>query len=178
MSEHNYAVLQFKHNLEKNPDLMSLEGLDEQIATALAKTQAISSINDAAKAEKDVEGLELQTEYNKLRNRLFQLQQECRGCENHINEAAGKIKNAEKQLNTLKVMLSVATELNNPLQEKAVKHRIAQVEGELADAQDAWHLATRYNKKAVKQLREFDKSRIDDLRKQIEEKHKLNGVKP
>ena len=72
---------------------------------------------------------------------------------------------------------AAAVEANNPRQEAAVKHLIVKAETELGDARDAHHLATRYNKKAIRQLREFDKSKIDELRKQIEEKHKLNGVR-
>jgi chromosome segregation ATPase len=177
MSEHNYFELAARDAITKNPEMFSLVGLDEKIAHTIARSQAEASINAAAKAEKDVAGLELEREYNQLRLKLYQLQDECRGCENHVNEAAQGIKNTEKQLRTLNVMLATAVEMNNPLQEKAVKHLINKTEGELADWKDKHHLASRYNKKAVKQLREFDKSRIDDLRRQIEEKHKRNGGK-
>jgi chromosome segregation ATPase len=177
MSEHNYFELAARDAVKKTPETFSLVGLDEQIAGAIAKRYAQDSINDAARAEKDVAGLALEQEYNQLRLKLYQLQEECKGCECHVNEAAQGIKNKEKELNTLKVMLATAVEMNNPLQEKAVKHLINKTEGELADWKDKHHLASRYNKKAVAQLREFDKSRIDDLRRQIEEKHKRNGVK-
>lgn len=169
--ELNYAGLAVKNTLEKHPEVFSLEGLDERIAATIARAQAEASINAAARAEKDVEGLELQREYNALRTKLFELQQECRGCENHVNEAAGKIVNLEKRINILKGLLALAV---SPQGEKSYKHQIRLAEEELAEAKDAHHLACRYNRKAVKQLREFDQSKITELRKQIEAKRTFN----
>jgi len=174
--ELNYAGLVFKNAIEKNPDVFSLEGVNERIAQTIAKSQATASINAAARAEKDTEGLELEREYNELRLKLHSLKEELRGCENQVNEHAAKIRNTDKQLTTLKIMLAAATEANNPLQEKAIKHLITKAECELIDAKNAHHLACRYNRKAVKQLREFDTARIDDLRKQIEAKRTFNNA--
>ena len=163
MSEHNYAGLFFKTNLEQHPEVFTIdeEKLNKQIAATTAKAQALHAKNDAAKETAPDKRKEL----NRLLNDHFNLKQWVLGCEIRVNESAGQIRNLEQRINT---QIAEKERTESPLGKRNIEHAIVGLEGELAEEKNKYESLRRENQQAVRQLKAFDVSRIDGLKAELD----------
>jgi hypothetical protein len=163
MSEHsgNYLGMAFKANLEKNPKLMDLSNIDETIKATIGKSQALHAKNDAAKENAPDKRKEL----NRLLNDHFNLKQWVKGCEVRVNESAGQIRNIELRINA---EIVEKQKIESPLGQRGCEHRILLLEGELVEAKANYEKIRRENQQAARQLKNFDVSRIDALKAELD----------
>jgi predicted nucleic acid-binding Zn-ribbon protein len=174
MSEHNIAGLIFKTNLEKYPEIFTIndEELTKKINRTIQSAQALAEQNTIARNKKTDEAAKIVgkptialTEYNDLRKQLFDVQQRARGTEQHVNNTMGTIRLLEERINGLRKRLKDA---DNPLAENKLKHQISLLETELIEFRSELSNARLYNSRAVTALKTFPHhDRIAELKKEL-----------
>jgi hypothetical protein len=160
MSEHNLAGLLFKTNLEKHPEVFTIT---EESLRQIEQNQAARR----AQQEKDrvPSKLDLRKEYNQLRQRLFDLQQNAKTFEIRTNESAGKIRLLEQRINDALKEKNIAAGAGNLRGERTYEQAIQRLESELLDAQEEFMKNKRWSIQAARALREFEgHARIEELR--------------
>jgi predicted nucleic acid-binding Zn-ribbon protein len=163
MSEHNYAVIFFKDNLEKRPQDFTIneQQLSKQIASTIKASQELHAKNDAMKDGRH----ELRKEYNRLLNDHFDLKQWVRSCENRVNESAGQIRNHETRLTLL---LEQKKTMESPLGLRTLEVQLVRLEEELAHEKEHYERLKKENREAVNRLKGFNLQRIADLKKELD----------
>jgi hypothetical protein len=162
MSEHNYAGLMFRANLEKNPDLMAFDG------TAFEKQQAARRV--AEQKANPIKPEPAQQELNKLRGQLFALQQNAKAYEQRVNNLAGNVRLLESQLTTALKSKKEYENADNLLAARNHEHQIQRLENELVDEQEKLVTHRRYNQGAIRELRTWQTEnthRLLELKKQV-----------
>src|SRR5579862_3942426 len=97
----------------------------------------------------------IRAEYNKLRQRLYDLQQQAKGAETNLENRAGTVANLEQRINnTLKEKKAAIAE-GALGQERACEHRIQLLEIELKDAKQLHAEAKHWNAQATRGLKSF-----------------------
>jgi hypothetical protein len=163
MSEHNYAGMLFKHNIENHPDVFIInpEKLEKAIAQTIKTTQAIHAKNDEAKGHLP----EQRKEYNRLLNDHFNLKQWVRSCEIRVNESAGQIHNLEQRLTSLLIEKKA---IESPKGQRTIENAIVRLEGEIAEEKSNYNSLRTENNRAVKQLKSFDVARLEELKTELD----------
>jgi hypothetical protein len=167
MSEHNYFGLAANTNIKNNPDLFSLEGLDAKIA---ATTKAAAEQFEKNKlARETAKGTNTpRAEYNKLRGKLYDLQQTAKDTEIRLNDAVASVHHFEVIVADLLKKKKDATVANLLGEERMYEHRLIRSEKELMDARESLLRWQKTNTSSARQLREFDgHARITELKKEL-----------
>ena len=161
-----YVHTMFKSNLEKNPNLLTLD--HSQINDAAQRVRINNALNDAKREDAKDENT-LEREYNAFRLELFNIEQALKGSETRINEAAAKVRHLQDRIKKLKELKERAIAARNPREEGGCKHQIGLVEGELLEALDELAMHRRDNKNNVKALHLFHRNN-DDAIEQLKQK--------
>ncbi|MGE5052910.1 MAG: hypothetical protein ACM3WP_01995 [Acidobacteriota bacterium] len=159
MSQENFAGLLFKTNLEKHPEVFTINESDlSRIEQNQAQRRAQQEKdNPPAKAD-------LRKEYNQLRQKLFDLQQNAKCFEIRTNESAGKIRLIEERITDLIRLKKNAVAMGNLRGERTYEQSIERVEGELGNAQEEFTKNKHWSAQAARALKEFDgHGRIEEL---------------
>ena len=164
MSEHNYAGMAFKANLEKDPSLMTID-----LEKIEAHQKQVRAQRDAAAPPTSKP--ELRKEYNALRQQLFNLQQNAKALETRTNESADKIHLLEQRLNEALKLKKEASEAGNLRGERTYERQAETLETELLDAQEEYGKNKIWNAQAARAVREFkfnQNERIAELKAILE----------
>lgn len=161
---HNLLALAFKTNLEQNPEVFTVPAdIGKQCAEAAKKTRELNPVTPEP----------LKVEYNRLRSRLFDLQQNAKSLEIRVNELAGRVHLLDKRIAEALRLKKQESDKDNLLGARTYEHQVQSLEDELADAKAELQKAMQYNKGAVRQLREFRESpdfdRIAQLKQELGE---------
>lgn len=109
-------------------------------------------------------------EYNQLRQRLFDLQQNAKSFEIRTNEAAGKIRLLEQRINETLKLKKAAAEAGNLLGERTYERAVAKLETELLDVKEDFDKNRRWSSQAARALKEFNQhDRIEELKALLDE---------
>jgi hypothetical protein len=166
MSEHNYAGLQFKHNLEKHPEVFIID--DNTIKQVEETTKQIRAKQDAEAPAPDK--LDLRKEYNRLRQQLFDIQQNAKCYEIRTNEAAGQVHLIEQRITEALKNKKAAIEAHNLRGERMYEWQVTSLETELADAQVELSKNRRWSIEAGRALKNFPShDRIAELKAMLEQ---------
>jgi chromosome segregation ATPase len=164
MSEHNYAGLLFKANIEKHPEVFTIN--DETVADVEKRAKEQRAERD--KLNPAMAGQHVETarqEYNRLAGQLFGLTQEAKSLEIRVNEAAGQILLLEKRIGDVLKSKKQYESDGNLLAARNAEHGIQQIENELAFAKANYEKQRAYNRAAARALKSFDKhERIAELK--------------
>ncbi len=108
---------------------------------------------------------DLRREYNQLRQKLFDLQQNARAFETRTNEAAGKIRLLEQRINETLKLKKAASDAGNFRGERSYEHGVQLLESELLDAKEEFSKNNRWSTHAARDLRTFNgHGRIAELK--------------
>jgi predicted RNase H-like nuclease (RuvC/YqgF family) len=108
---------------------------------------------------------DLQKEYNRLRQQLFDLKQNAKGFEQRTNDAAGNVELFEQRIDDLLKLKKAATAADNLRGVRFYEHGIQQLENELADAKEDYEKNHRWSAQAARALKAFDgHGRIAELK--------------
>ena len=107
---------------------------------------------------------DLRKEYNTLRQRLFNLNQDAKCFEIRTNEAAGKIRNIQQRIDDVLRLKKEAAAMGNLRGERNYDHSAERLETELGDAEQEFNQNKAWNAKAARALRAFDHGRIEELK--------------
>lgn len=158
MEVKNYAHCAF---MAPDPKLITID-LSEVTKRVNAHNRAMEKLNPP-KPEP------VRVEYNRLRQRFFDLQQQAKGTEINCNEKAGVVHLLEQRINDLLRQKKTAIDQGNLGQERACEHKIQLLETELVTAKEDFTIAKHRSSKAARALREFDgDERIAELKKQLD----------
>lgn len=157
----NILPLFIKENLKNRPeDFVVTEETCRQIEQAQAKRRAQQEKNAPPPDKKD-----LNKEYNRLRQQLFDLKQNAKCFESRANDAAGNIKLFEQRIDDLLKLKKAATAADNLRGVRFYEHGIQQLENELADANEDYAKNHRWSAQAARALKAFDgHGRIAELK--------------
>ena len=112
---------------------------------------------------------DLRKEYNQLRQRLFDLQQNARAYEIRTNEAAGKVRLLEQRISEALKLKKAAAEAGNLRAERNYENATQTLESELLDAQDDYTKNKRWGLQAARALKDFNgHARIAELKETLE----------
>lgn len=156
----SYLGLVFKHNLATRPQDFVIT--DESV-------KQIEQNQATRRAQEDKERVPSQAdfrkEYNQLRQRLFDLNQNAKCFEIRTNEAAGKIRNLEHRITEALKQKKAAADAGNLLGERNSEHAIQRLETELLDARQEFANNKRWSVQAARVLKAFDgHERIAELK--------------
>lgn len=166
MSEHSYAGLVFKQNLERNPGLMDHVFDHESVNKRTTATIQAAQDLDAKNAQLKVEPVRVQ--YNTLRKQLFDLQEWAKHAEIYCNSKAGEVKQLERRITDIIKQKKAA--VDNPRAERNFEHQIQLLETELLDAEKEFKRAKIQSGNAARGLKAFDgHQRIKELKKELGE---------
>lgn len=158
MSEHNYFALTVKAQMEKDPSVFEFDSEKLEQHAAKRRVERDAAAPPPGKAD-------LHKEYNQLRQRLFDLQQNAKTFEIRTNEAGGKIRNFEHRINEALRQKREAFDAGNLRGERSFEHSVATLETELADAKEEFEKNKRWSGQAARALREFNQhDRIAELK--------------
>ena len=162
MSEHNYAGMAFKANLEKNPDLMTVD---------------VAKIDQSQKTRRDWEAKNnppkpepVKVEYNKLRKQLFDLQQCAKGSEVRVNDAVATVRHFEVIITNLLTQKKAATTDGRLGDERGCEHLLVAAESDLQNARENLAKWQKENSATARELRTWQAdngARLTALEKQI-----------
>jgi|HubBroStandDraft_1064217.scaffolds.fasta_scaffold00727_10 hypothetical protein len=167
MSEHNYFGLAANTNIKNNPDLFSLEGLDAKIA---ATTKAAAEQFEKDKlARETAKGTNTpRAEYNRLRGKLYGLQQTAKDTEIRLNDAVANVHHFEVIVADLLKRKKNASAANLLGEERVWEHQLIAAEHDLLTSREALVRWQKVNASAARELRNFDGHvRIAELKKEF-----------
>lgn len=146
----NYFPLHYKHNLEINPqDFVVTEKTCAEVERQAAEQRAKQPAPVRTTTD-------LRVEYNSLRRKLFELQQNARSLETKTNELAGKVHNLEQRLSEVLTKKKAFAKDNNLLGERHQEHTAKALEVEIEDAVKEFEQHKRWSASAFRELRNFD----------------------
>jgi hypothetical protein len=167
MSEHNYFGLAANTNIKNNPDLFSLEGLDAKIAATIKATQERHAKSDLAR-ETAAGTNTPRAEYNRLRGKLYDLQQTAKDTEIRLNDAVANVHHFEVIVADLLKRKKAASAANLLGEERVWEHQLLAAEHDLLNSREALDRWKKINTSAARELREFDgHARIAELKKEL-----------
>jgi chromosome segregation ATPase len=158
MSEHNYASLAFKANIEKNRNDFIITDAD---MAAIAQQNA-----SRRKAEEIVKPKEpVKAEFNRLRSQLFNLQQAAKSTEQRVNNEACNVHVLEQRIASALKNKKEHEDVGNLLGARSYEHQIQHFEEELADTRDRLTKNQRSNAQAARELRTWQQEHGARLKK-------------
>ena len=108
---------------------------------------------------------DLRKEYNQLRQRLFELNQNAKAYEIRTNEASGKVRLLEQRINEALKLKKAASDAGNLLGERTYERQVANLESELLDTKEEFEKNRRWSAQAARALKEFNQhDRIAELK--------------
>jgi hypothetical protein len=108
-------------------------------------------------------------EYNQLRQRLFDLQQNAKCFEIRTNEAAGKIRNLEERINEALKLKKAAVDAGNLRGERMYERQVLSLESEMLDLQEDFAKNKQWSVQSARALKAFDgHGRIAELKAILE----------
>jgi len=158
MSEENYYSIARQVLLERDPNIFTINITEheQRMKEMRAKRDAAAPAPGQA---------DLRKEYNQLRQRLFDLEQNAKTFEIRTNEAAGKVRLLEQRINDLLKLKKEAAEAGNLRGERTYERGIQSLETELLDAQEEFRKNKHWSNQAARALRDFDgHDRIAELK--------------
>ena len=169
MSEHNYAGLAFKENLENHPEMYDLTGLDEK---PKATQQQIAARDAANKLQRETKlGInEPRAIYNRLRKELFDLQEQARGAETRVNNEAVTVRMYQSQIEDLLKRKKKAIADGALGEERNIERRLLAEENDLLDSRERLLKLQRNNHCAVRALKDWQTAngaQLAELQKEI-----------
>jgi hypothetical protein len=145
-----------------DPKLLTIDIAQIERNQAARRAEAEKNTPPPSKAD-------LRKEYNQLRQRLFDCEQNAKAYEIRTNEAAGKVRLLEQRVNEAFKQKKAAAEAGNLRAEINYEHAIQTLESELLDAQDEFTKNKRYGLQAARALKEFNQhGRIAELKAHLE----------
>jgi len=162
MSEHNYAGMAFKANLDKNPDLMTFDSV------AFEKQQTARRV--AEQKTNPIKPEPAQQELNRLRGQLFNLTQSAEGIEQRVNDEAGTVQTFELRITAALKTKRQHEESGNLMGARTYEHQIQGLESELADARERFLKNQHYSVGAARALRTWQTDngpRLKELQQEI-----------
>ncbi len=161
MTTHNFAALAFKANLEKTPDLMTVD-------TAKIEASANQRRVEMAKLNQTIEPIRV--EYNRLRKEKYDAQQNAKNAEIYFNNIAANVREWQKRVDDLLKRKKKATADNLLGEERSLESQIQRLENELLDERDKLTAAQRNNTLSARALREWPGDvRLAELVKELGE---------
>lgn len=143
---------------EKARELMEFD--PEQFEQSMAKMRVKRDAEAPPKGKED-----LRTEYNQLRQQLFNLQQNAKAYEIRTNEAAGKIRLIEQRINEALKQKKAAGDAGNLRGERTYEVAVQRLETELLDAQETFNKNKTWSGQAARALKDFNQhGRIAELK--------------
>lgn len=164
MSEHSLLPLVFKANIAKHglkDFVLTEESIEQATSKVIKERQALDKKN----AELRNDDGAIRKELNHLVNAHFDLKQWVKACENKINESSAQIRNLEQRLNNLIVQKQ---QMESPLGQRTLEHRITLLEGELAEEKKKFEKLRKENTTAIRQLKAFDVAKMEALKAELE----------
>jgi hypothetical protein len=162
--EFNSFPLFYKENLRTRPQDFIVN--DATVAQVEQTAKKMRAERDAANPPQPEPA---RIEYNRLRQRLYDLQQRAKDAEVFCNNKADSVKGFEERINVVLLKKRQAIADGHLGQERACEHQLKQLETELVDAQKEFTQAKHWNAQAVRALKAFDShARIAELKKQID----------
>jgi len=157
----NILPLFIKENLKNRPeDFVVTEETCRQIEQAQATRRAQQEKNAPPPDKKD-----LNKEYNRLRQQLFELTQNAKCFEQRRDDAAGKIRLLEQRIDEQIKLKKDAIANSNLRGERSYEHGIQLLENELADAKEEFENNKRWSVQSARTLKAFDgHGRIAELK--------------
>ena len=108
-------------------------------------------------------------EYNRLRQQLYNLQQQAKNAEVYCNNKADEVRGLEQRINDVLKRKKQAVAEGHLGQERLCEHQLQQLERELPDAKDEATKAKHWGAQAARALKAFDgHARISELVKELE----------
>ena len=95
-------------------------------------------------------------EYNRLREQLYNLQQQAKNNEVYCNNKADAVKGLETRINDLLKSKKQAVAEGHLGQERSYEHQLQQLETELVDAKEEFTKAKHWSGQAARVLKAFD----------------------
>lgn len=161
----SYLNLFIRDNLEKHPEVFTIT--DATVADVEAHGKKVRAERDAANPPKPEP---IRTELNRLRSRLFDLQQNVKNTEIRVNNTAGYVKEFEKRITDAIKEKQQYEESGNLLAARGGEHRVQLLENELADMRDRLAKEQRDTAFAARALREWkadNDARLKELQKEV-----------
>src|SRR5579872_5929358 len=149
MSEHNYAGLLFKHNLETQPEVFTInsEELDAKLKQGREARQKLDAVNHVPEGPAK--------ELARLRRELFCLTERAKSTETYCCNKAGEVKLLERRLTEAIKQKKVAVADGNERAERNCEHAIKQLEVELVDVEKECQRARRVSAGAAADLKQW-----------------------
>jgi hypothetical protein len=167
MSEHNYAGLAFKDQLEQHPEVFDLTGLTEKINATTKAAHERHAANDLARDTK--RGINTpRAIYNKLRKELFDLQEQARGAGTRLNNAAADEREFQSRVEALLIRKKKAVVDGALGEERCIERGLLAQENELLDSRERLLALQRDNQRAVRALKDWEAAhgaQLADLQK-------------
>lgn len=164
MSEHNLAGLIFKTNLEKHPEVFTIN--ENTVKSCEETARKVRAAHDEANPPKPVSAWE---EYRQLRGTLHKLQQAAEGTAIYASNIAGNVALIEKNIKDAEHSRGNAFTIGNLVGERTYENRITRMKDELADAQKELRRAKKNKEHAAAALAAFDKhDRIAELQRHFD----------
>ena len=109
--------------------------------------------------------IDLRKEFNQLRQRLFELQQNAKTYETRCNDAAATVRLLEHRITEALKLKKDAVEAGNLRGERMYEHQVQMLETELTDTKQEFEQYKRYSGMAARALKSFDgHARIEELK--------------
>jgi hypothetical protein len=165
MSEHNYAGLLFKTNLEQHPEVFIIN--DATIAEVEQKAKEMRAERDVVNPPKPANPYE---EFRQLRGTLRQLEQNVNNTAIYATSIAGNVALIEKNIQNAAFNQQHAFKSGNERAEINCKNAVTRLkDDELAEAQKELKRAKTQMERAAKALAAFDQhGRIAELQAHFE----------
>lgn len=108
-------------------------------------------------------------EYNRLRQQLYDLQEQAKGAEVYCNNKADAVRGLETRINDLLKEKKQAVSENHLGQERKCEHQLTQLEKELVDAKEDFNKAKHWSGQAARALKAFvGHARIAELKAELD----------
>jgi hypothetical protein len=161
MSQENYAALQFRANLERDPELMSLD-LDTFEQTLKEKRASEATLNP-------IKPVSQWEEFRQLRGTLHTLEQDAANSAIYFTNIAGNVALIEKNIKTAEQDKRNTFKAGNFRGEKTYENTLSRFEDELVDAQTELKRAKANKEACAKAFATFDQhERIAELQKHFD----------
>ena len=157
MSEHNYFGLTVRAQMEKDPSVFSLDGLDEKLKETQKKIAAVDAAN---KLQRDTTtGVNSpKAIHNRLRKELYDLQEYTKATETKVNNEADNVREFQNRVEVLCEAKKAAIAAGQLGKERNIEHRIEMVEDELLDSREKLTRIQKDNHRAVRALKDWKKT--------------------